>query len=179
MTQVSGAFTRDANAVPIQQNGLLTVSTKSLTANNTTASIPLFNVVGSVEVKALYAVVTTALGSNVTAAYWRLNDQTAQAAISLATGTTLSSFGIGSTLVRRSLVSVALSGTNNTAGAVVDPVAATAPDVFMPFIVVQKVGGVKTDIEFTYTTTNTPTSGTLDFYVGWVPLSEGSYITAY
>ena len=151
---------------------------QTLSGSNTTVSTPLFRVTGSVRVSQLYAIVTTALGSNVTAAYWRTNDQTAQVAISLATGTTISSFAVGSILTRKSIVSVALSADNSSAAKVTDPVAATAPDVFMPFIVTQKTGGVQTDIEFVYTTTNTPTSGVLVHYVEWQPLTEGATLVA-
>lgn len=148
--------------------------TQTLSGNNTTVATPLFRITGSVHISQLYAVVTTALGSNVTAAYWRTNDQTAQVAISLATGTTISSLPSGSMLTRKSLVSVALTADSSAAAKVVDPVAATAPAVHMPFAVVQKTGAVQTDIEFVYTTTNTPTSGVLVHYVEWQPLSEGA-----
>lgn len=176
MTTVRGAFARDENRVPITQNGLVSSKEITLSASNTTAAVPLFTVVGSVQVLALYGVVTTTLSSNITAAYWRQNDGTAQQAISLAAGTTLSSFAVGSTIVRRSLVSVALAGTSTATGTVTDPVAATAPGSFMPFILAQKTGGVTTNVEFVYTTTNTPATGAITFYLGWVPLTEGSYI---
>ena len=151
---------------------------QTLSGNNTTVSTPLFRVTGTVQVTQLYAIVTTALGSNITAAYWRINDQTAQIAISLATGTTLSSFTAGSTLTRTSLVSVALKGDNASAAKVIDPVAATAANICMPFQVVQKTAGVQTDIEFTYTTTNTPTSGVIRHFVEWQPLSDGATLVA-
>jgi hypothetical protein len=155
-------------------------ATKSitLTGNNTTVATPLFRVTGSVKVIALYGIVTTALGSNITAAHWRVNDQSATTPISLATGTTLNNSPVGSTLTRLSLVSVALATGNAGSARVTDPVAATAPDVFMPFIVVQKVGGVNTDIEFVYTTTNTPTSGAITFYVMYAPLTDDSSLVA-
>lgn len=178
MTTVNGAFMRDANHVPITVPGLLTSKSITTNASNTTAAVPLFTIVGQVQILQLYGIVTTTLGANQTAAYWRLNDQTAQPAISLATGTTVSNGGVGSILTRRSLVSVALAFSNSTAGAVQDPVAATAPGMFMPFNVVQKVGGVLTQIEYVYTTTTTPTTGAIDFYCGWIPLTEGSYIAA-
>ena len=138
----------------------------------------MFRVTGTVEVTQLYAIVTTALGSNITAAYWRTNDQTAQLPITAAAGTTLSSFVAGSKLTRSSLVSVALTGNNASAAKVIDPVAATAPAVHMPFEVVQKTGGVQTDIEFTYTTTNTPTSGVIRHFVEWQPISDGATLVA-
>jgi hypothetical protein len=150
---------------------------QTLSGNNTTVSTPLFKVTGSVKIHQLGAVVTTALGSNVTAAFWRLNDQTAQLPISLATGTTLSSAPVGSLLARISLVTVALTLKSSAAGAVLDPVAATAPDVFMPFVLTQKTGGIETDIEFTYSTTNTPTSGALTHFMEYEILSADGAIT--
>lgn len=151
---------------------------QTLTGSNTTVATPLFRVTGSVQVTQLYAVVTTTLGSNNTAAHWRTNDQTATLPISAAAGTTLSNMGVGSMLTRKSLVSVALTADNTTAAKVIDPVAATAPAVHMPFVVVQKVGGVNTDIEFVYTTTQTPTTGALIHYVEWQPLSDGATLVA-
>lgn len=177
-TYTNGAFDRDANYVPITLNGFQTKYSATLSANNTTASIALFSLTGAVEVLSLYGIVTTALSSNVTAAYWQLNDQTATPDISLATGTTLSSFQVGSIMTRRSLVSVAMTGINASAGFVQDPVAATAPGVFMPFNIVQKTGGILTTVDFVYTTTNTPASGVIDFYIGWIPLTETSSITS-
>lgn len=152
--------------------------TLTLDGNNATKAHRLFTVTGSVRVKALYGVVTTALGSNLTAAYWRSNDQTAILPISAAAGTTLSSLPAGTMLTRHSLVSVALKADSAAGAKVVDPVAATAPAVHMPFEVVQKTGGIQTDIEFVYTTTNTPTSGVIDFYAEFEPLTAGSDLRA-
>ena len=179
MTLISnGAFDRDANYVPITENGLTMVSSKTLSANNTTAQVPIFTITGQVEVLALYGVVTTVLSSNITAAYWRLNDSTTTTDISLSTGTTISSYAVGSIITRRSIASVALNGANATTSIIQDPVAATAPGMFMPFNVIQKTGNVTTNIEFVYSTTNTPATGAIDFYIGWIPLSPNSYVTA-
>jgi len=178
MPGVSSSFWRDANWVPIADDGVTVQKAITLSASNTTASVPIFRLTGSVEVRALYGVVTTAFGSNHTAAHWRLNDQTAQPVISLVTGTTLSSATVGSVITRRSLVSVALVFNSAAAGAISDPVAATAPSYFMPFVITQKTGGVQTDIEYTYTTTNTPTTGAITFFARFVPLSEDGDLVA-
>jgi hypothetical protein len=156
------------------------IETKSITldANNTTKAHRVFTVTGRVMVEGLYGVVTTALGSAVTAAHWRTNDQTATLPISAVAGTTLSSFTVGSVLTRKSIVSVALSADNASAAKVIDPVAATAPGFFMPFTVVQKTGGVQTDIEFVYTTTNAPTTGAITFYAIFKPLTPDGDLRA-
>lgn len=175
--QVSrSAFGRDANHVPITRFGCVNTKSATLSANNTTTSVALFNVVGQVEVISLYGIVTTALSSNITAAHWRLADDGATTAISLATGTALSSLPAGSVILRRSLVSVALASASSAAAAVLDPVAATAMDMSMAFIAIQKTGNVTSQIEFRYTTTNAPASGEIMFYCGWIPLTETSYI---
>lgn len=176
---ISGAFSRDANYVPITRDGVTVSKDMTLSASNTTASTPLFTLTGAVEVLQLYGIVTTLLSSNVTAGYLRTNDQTAQVDITLATGTTLSDFKVGSFLTRRSIASVALYGTSTVSAKVTDPVAATAPDVCMPVVISQKTGGVLTQVEFTYTTTNTPASGAITWYARWVPLSvDGNLVAA-
>lgn len=156
------------------------IESKSITldANNATKAHRLFTVTGNVMVEGLYGVVTTALGSVITAAYWRTNDQTATLPISAAAGTTLSSFAVGSVLTRKSLVSVALSADDASAAKVVDPVAATAPGFFMPFVVTQKTAGVQTDIEFVYSTTNAPTTGAITFYAIFRPLTADGDLRA-
>ena len=169
---------RDANFVPVQTFGFVVTKDITTSANNTTAAVPLFTVTGSVRVIGLYGIVTTTLGSNQTAAYLRLNDQTAQVNISLNTGTTVSSMGVGSILTRKSVATVAITADNSTAAKVVDPVAATAANVFMPFVVVQKVGGVLTQIEWVYSTTNAPTTGAITFYAYFQPLTADSTLVA-
>lgn len=171
------SFPRDANRVPITNYGY--TATKSLTtnANNTTANAPLFTITGTVLIKALYGVVTTVLSSNQTAAFWQIDDQTATPDISLATGTTISSASVGSLLLRTSTAGVALTLANASAGRVTDIVAATAPDVFMPFVITQKTGAITTTLNFSYATTNAPATGAISFFANWLPLSaDGSVI---
>jgi hypothetical protein len=172
-----GSFPRDDNRVPITSEGVQV--TKAIVTNSTaaTAVVPIFTVTGSVKVKSLYGVVTTTLGSNQTAAHWRLNDQTvATQVISLVTGTTVSNAAVGSLLIRHSLVSVALKLSTAAAGVVFDPVAATAPDLMMPFGVIQKVGGILSQIEYVYTTNQNPTTGAITFYINYIPLTPTSRI---
>jgi len=146
-----------------------------MSANNTTANVPLFRITGSVEIRGIWGVVTTALGSNHTAAYWRLNDQTAQVNITLNTGTTLSAIAAGSTIVKKGLATAALVLLDNAAGRVSEPTTLETP-FFSPFVMMKKTAA-NTDIEYTYTTTNTPTSGVIQFFVRWLPLSTDAAVT--
>lgn len=171
-----GAQLRDDNDSPVSGVGISVSNSKSLTANNTTAAVPIFHINGSVQVLALYGVITSTLGANNTAAYWRINDQSAQTAITAASGTTLSAGSAGGTLVRRGLAATNLLFKDANVGNFSEPT--TAETIFFsPFVAVQKTGGVQTDIEFVYTTTDTPTSGTITFFAQYLPLSAGSKLT--
>lgn len=176
MTTVAGSYFRDANRVPITTNGLTVVSTQTLSGSNATVATPVFTLTGSVEVKALWAVVTTALGTNVTAGYYRLNDQTAQSSITLSTGTTLSAAPVGSIWARKGLVNAAISLNTSAQERVADPNAIETP-YWTPCLLVGKDGAL-TQIEFVYTTTDTPTSGVVQHFISYVPLSTGANLVA-
>lgn len=154
---------------------LISTDTQSLTANNTTANPPIFRITGSINVLQLYGVVTTNLSSNITAASWRLNDQTAQVAITSAAGTTLSSILAGSVIMKTGLAAAALTKLDNAAGVIQEPTTleTTVPS---PFVMVKKTGA-NTDIEFKYTTTNTPATGAIQFFLVWQPLSADAAVT--
>lgn len=176
MPTVNGAFSRDLNRVPITTDGVTTTTSQTLTGNNTTVATPLFHVTGSVEIRGLWAIVTTDLGANHTTAFWRLNDQTAQVAITLATGTTLSAIKAGSVIVKKGLVAAALTKLDNAAGVISEPTTLETP-FFSPFVFVKKTA-VVTDIEYVYSTTDTPTAGVLQHFVRWLPLSSDANIVA-
>lgn len=166
---------RDSNQYPVQVGGVVSRKSQTLSGSNATVATPLFRITGSVQVVGLYGVVTTTLGANNTAAYWRLNDQTAQPDITLATGTTLSAVATGSTIVKKGLVGAALTLLNNSAGRVSEPTTLETP-YFSPFVVMKKTAA-NTDIEFVYTTTDTPTSGVIQHFLIWLPISADANVT--
>ena len=151
-------------------------NSKTFNANNTTAYVPVFRITGSVLIKKLYGVVTTVLGSAHTVAYFRLNDQTAQLNITLNTGTTLSSAPAGSLIMKTGLAAAAVTLKSNAAGAILEPT--TLETVIPSEFVITKKTGANTDIEYSYATTNTPTTGVMQFFVEWQPLSADGGITA-
>lgn len=153
---------------------LLVSTSKTLSANNTTAHVPIFSLTGSVDLIAIYGVVTTGLGANQTAAGFRLNDQTAQVDITLATGTTISAAPSNSLIARTALAATALTYKSSAAGAVMEPNAATTIDTFLPIVLIQKTPTTTTNIEFSYTTTDAPTSGVIQFFARYIPVSNGS-----
>lgn len=169
-----GSFPRDDNSVPITVNGLLTSKAVTFTGSAETVATPIFTVTGTVEVVALYGVITTVLGNH-TAAYFRLNDQTAQANITLNTGTTLTSKTAGSTIVKKGLAAAAVTLLDNATGIVSEPTTLETT-YFSPFVAVKKTGAT-TQIEYLYTTTDEPTTGAITFYCGWVPVSADGRVT--
>jgi len=173
---MSGSVLRDDNDQPVQGTGLTLLNTKTLVGNNATVAVPIFHIIGTVYVFSLWGNITTALGANNTAAYWRLNDQTAQVSITASSGTTLSAKPAGSTIVKKGVAATALTLLDSTNGVISEPT--TLETIyFSPFVAVQKTGGVQTDIEFVYSTTDTPTSGVINFYVQYIPIGQGSRIT--
>jgi len=176
MPTLADSFWRDANVVPITEDGLTSRVSKTTDGSNETDVIPLWRITGNIEVRALYGVVTTVLGSNQTAAYWRLNDQTAQVNITLNTGTTVSSAAVGSLLVKKGLAAAALTLSTSAAGRITEPT--TLETLYhSPFVIVAK-NGANTDIEYVYTTTTEPTSGVIEFFLRWLPLSSDAAVTA-
>lgn len=166
---------RDANHDPIQVGGVVTRTSQTLVGNNTTVAVPLFGITGTVNVVSIYGVVTADLGANNTAAYWRLNDQTAQVAITVSTGTTISAVKAGSVIVKKGLAAAALVLLDNAAGRVSEPTTLETT-YFSPFVATKKTGAA-TNIEFVYTTTDAPTSGTIQFFVIWLPISADAEVT--
>lgn len=172
---ITSGFLHDANHQPIMWRGLITPSAKTLSGNNTTVAVPIFTVTGQVEITALYGVITTALGNN-TAAYWRTNDSSTQNSITLNTGTSLTSAIAGGVLSKKAGVGTALTLTAGTSGQVTE--SATAGATYFQDFVVQANPLATTNVEFVYTTSDTPTTGAITFYVRWVPLTAGSGIVA-
>jgi len=147
------------------------VNPKTLNANNATAHVPIFRISGSVLIKKLYGVVTTDLGTTHTFPYFRINDQTTQEDLTSAgAGPDISGYVAGSLLVKTGPGALGVSAFNAAAYGVGQSPPAS-------FVLVEKVGA-NTDIEYNYSTTDTPTTGVIDFYVEYEPLSSGGQIFA-
>lgn len=170
---ITSAFIHDANHTPITWRGLITKDSQTLVGNNTTVAVPIYTISGKVEITALYGDITTALGNN-TAAYWRTNDGSTQNSITLNTGTSLTSAIKGGIISKKAGVGTALTLTAGTSGQVIESATAGAT-YFQDFIVIENPLAT-TNIEFVYSTTDTPTTGAINFYIRWVPLTPNSTI---
>lgn len=154
---------------------IVVTSTKTLSANNTSAIVPIFRVTGAVQVWALYGVVTTTLGTNVTAASWRFHDQSTQTVITASSGTTLSNGTVGSILAKTTGTGSALDFQDASARRLKE--SSSNHTLFQDFMLLQKTGA-NTDVEFLYTTTETPTSGAIKFYLRYTSITDGSSVAA-
>lgn len=172
---VNAPLWRDSNNYPIQIGGVVSQKSQTLSGSNTTVVTPIFRITGTVSVVALYGVVTTTIGANHTAGLYRLNDQTAQVAIT-ASGATLSGLAVGTTVVKKGLAAAALTLLDNAAGRVSEPTTLETT-YFSPFVVMKKTGA-NTDIEYSYATTDTPTSGVIQHFLVWLPISRDAAVTA-
>src|ERR1035437_9452069 len=103
MPTVNASFSRDNDRIPITTDGITLSTFHTFADTNNTFNNPLFHIVGAVEIRGLWGVVTTTIGVNHTAAYFRLNDQAVTPAITLATGITLSGLAVGTTFTKKGL----------------------------------------------------------------------------
>lgn len=158
--------------VVILSGPMQTTKTIALTANATTADVNIFVVSGMVQVLQLWACVTVTIGPNHTAQKLYVTDGTVTANLSAAAVTPLSAAPVNSLLV------AAGSGTP------LNPVStATATGGIgtlgnSPIGQVGEKHGTTTHIVYQYATTDAPTSGAIQFFVKWEPLSAGATLTA-
>ena len=176
MSQLNASASRDNNRVPLVVDGVTIASNNQVfSGNNTTVYVPIFTITGTVEIRGIWGVVTTTMGVNHTAAYFRINDQTANPAITKTTGVTLSGLAVGTTIVKKDVVANAVTLLDNAAGRVSEPTTLETT-YFSPFVVMKKTGAL-TQIEYSYTTTDTPTTGAMTFYARFIPLSQDGNLT--
>ena len=171
MSKIDASVSRDNNRVPLVVDGITIASNNQVfSGSNTTVYVPIFTITGTVEIRGIWGVVTTTMGVNHTAAYFRINDQTANPAITKTTGVTLSGLAVGTTIVKKDVVANAVTLLDNAAGRVSEPTTLETP-FFSPFVVMKKTGAL-TQIEYSYATTDTPTTGAMTFYARFIPISQ-------
>ena len=146
----------------------------TLDANNTTASVNIFQITGTIQIYRLYAEVTnTSTLTNCTAASFDLWDSTSAVQISAATGV-LSGVAVGTYIIKDGLAANAFAVNDATAGSITEQTY-EGSDVFSRFIVTQKTGA-NTYIRFTYTTTDAPIDAALTVYIEFHPLDGGTLV---
>lgn len=162
---------------PNAEVGTPTTNSKTLSGSNTIVNVALFSITGTVRIYKLYGIVTTTIGTNHTGGYFRLNDQTTQVNITNSVAATaLSNAAVGTIIAKTGLVSAVAQVSTSAAGRVIEPT--TLETVVGSEFWIQKKNGATTQIEYTYTTTEQPTSGVIQFFVEWDAVSADGNVTA-
>jgi hypothetical protein len=174
---VSASYWRDQNRVPITTDGIISTDTQTFTGSNATVNVPIFSFIGIIEIRGLWGVVTTTLGANHTAASWRINDQTAQVYLTAIGGVDISNASVGSMIYKMGLVATAATYKSAAAGYISEPAATQMIDL-TPVIIGDKTALNTTTIEYHYATTDQPTSGSMTFFLRWLPMSNDASITS-
>jgi len=147
----------------------------TLAGSNATVRTDLFKVSGSVKMR-IWGVVTTVIGANHTAGHLQVDDGTAQDLITAAAGVTISTFEAGSLISKEGLVATALTGTQADQGRVEEPAAAGDPSL-QEFTVTANPAA-DTHIEYSYATTDTPTTGAIKWFCEWEPMDDNGLVEA-
>lgn len=147
-----------------------------LNANNTTETINIFKITGSVEIIDAYGEVTDAtVLNNLTGCYFDAWDGTTAIEITDSAGAVLSGAPVGSMILKTAdssqIATVVLA----------DQVRVTEADTSKkthhPFIVTQK-NGADTYIRCHYTTSDAPINAKVKFYIVYRPKNGGSAVVA-
>jgi hypothetical protein len=173
---ITASFWRDANRVPITTDGMVSNTTKVFTGNNTTVNVPIFSFKGICELRGIWGIVTTAIGVNHTAASFRINDQTAQVYLTAVGGADISTASIGSLIYKVGLVATAITYKSAAVGYILEAAAVATAD-YSPVIIGAKSTLTTGTIEYHYATTDTPTTGAMQFFCRWLPLSADANIS--
>jgi len=148
---------------------------QTLTGSGATVSDNLFQFYGTVEVKYIRGIVTTAIGSNVTNVYINAYDGTNTVSLSKTTTRTLSSAPIDSLIQK-------VADSDEVLGYLASDQARLYEDdskygVDRTFILNAK-RGVNNYLRMTYTTTDEPTEGAIRWYIEYRPLSNSGFVKA-
>ena len=173
---MKATFLRDANRVPITTDGVLSVDSQTLVGSSATVNVPIFGFTGVIEVRGLWGIVTTTLGANHTASAFRINDQTAQIYLTAVGGPDISGYTVGSLIAKVGLVAAALTNKSAAVGYILEPTTLETHN-FSPIIIGDKTGLTNNTIEYHYATTDAPTTGAIQFFLRWLPLSADADVT--
>jgi len=158
----------------IRTGGKHVTKTITLSANNTSASVNVFQLTGATQILSIHGEVLVATTlTNLTNAYFDLWDGTNSVVLTRVTGCTMSGAGVGSFFLKDADVSVALTFLNNSQVRISEPV--TGAKSFSPFLAIQKIS-TNTYLRFNYTTTNAPINAQLKVDVSWADIDSGTFI---
>jgi hypothetical protein len=144
----------------------------TLSANNTSANVNVFQVSGSVCVGHIYGEITAATTlTNCTSVGFDAYDGTNTIALDNG-GAALSGYGVGTFISKTQANTQDLTVHDNSQVRVTE-IADKKP--CQPFVITQKTG-TNTYIRFNYTTTDAPINATLKFYIWYHKIDGGSIV---
>lgn len=145
---------------------------KTLTANAGDEDLSLFEVIGSVDILAIYGVVTSGLSAGLTVAYFNLWDGASEVEITDNAGSDISSLPVGSVISKLDVATAVVDVIDSTNGVVSED--ATYKQLRKEFNVTAKAGATTT-IRFTYSAAGVA-SGSIQFFIEYIPRSQGAII---
>ena len=163
-----------------EAGGAMTEITKSITldADSETKSYNLFTVTGICKITKLYGEITTVASSDVSACFCDLYDGSVNVDITESmSGADISGLPAGSLLIRE-LDAVSPFSVKDGTDNYISEESSTTYKVFAPLAVGQKGDGTTTNIRFTYTTFDSPSSGAIKFYIEYEAMSDDGAIAA-
>ena len=156
----------------IRTGGKHVTKTITLSANNTSANVNVFQLTGTVRVLSLNGEVLSATTlNNCTNVYFDLWDGTNSAVITDSVGANMSGFGVGSFFLKDGDSTVDLHCINNNQGRISE--GSTGNRIFQEFILTQKIS-TNTYIRFNYTTTDEPINAQLKIDITYADIDSGN-----
>lgn len=160
----------------IRKGGKIVSKTITLSANNTSAAVNVFEFTGTVKVLAIYGRVKTVTTlNNLTNAYFNVWDGTVERALTFATGATMSGFGVGAFFAKLLKTTSGMTVQNNSFGIFVEET--SSKQQFQEFFLIQKAA-TSTYVRFSYTTTDAPINAELEIFIEYVDNDYSSVIPA-
>jgi hypothetical protein len=155
----------------IRAGGKHATKTITLSANNTSASVNVFQITGTTKIISFHGEVTakTTL-TNCTSVYFDIWDGTTSVPITKTTGASMSGYNVGAFFIKDANVSSSLTIINNASCGIKE--AATGTKVNSELIAIQKTA-TNTYIRFNYTTTDAPINVSIKVDCGWVDIDSG------
>lgn len=143
---------------------------QAVSLNNTTGSYSLWTVTGAIFIIALWGEVVTALSADHTSAGFRVVKNAGVTNLTTLAGT-LSAAPVGSVLM--------ISVNNGAPGVTIRDqvrIVSGSNSLHQSYLINTITGQTNCTIEYRYTTTDAPSSGTFNFYMYWSPASSGATV---
>lgn len=152
----------------------IATSVASIDASNETKSYNVAQIYGSIVLSKIRIDILVALSSNITDFYLDIWDGSVSVPISKVTTLDLSSAPAGSLITRNADSDVVLDYQSGATAYKSENTSYREPQTEV--IVGQKGDGTDTFLRMTYTTTNTPSLGTLRNYLEWSPVTDDGFL---